>query len=245
MMGAKAFLIGAAGLLMPAAALGSTVSTADFAFGEMAELTGQARAEAMAAGYATSIRYFSDAVAGRGSADGRNIATNALGATDGAFFEIGLGSAVELGFGRPFGDPLSVVEVTFGPSHTVGTRWPESIEIYARRAGETVYAHVGALTNQQAHDGVEIGLSGSYDFLLLVDSSGGGRRDRGLRRRLGARGARADAAAGGGLVPHRRGRRARGDPATGPPGLTGLTGLAMRGVTAKAAFARCRRYPGS
>lgn len=172
MMGAKAFLIGVAGLLMPAAALGSTVSTADFAFGEMAELTGQARAEAMAAGYATSIRYFSDAVAGRGSADGRNIATNALGETDGAFFEIGLGSAVELGFGRPFGDPLSVVEVTFGPGHTVGTRWPEAIEIYARRAGETVYAHVGALTNQQAHDGVEIGLSGSYDFLLLVDSSG-------------------------------------------------------------------------
>ena len=63
-------------------------------------------------GYATTVTY--DETLPRSSANGRNNALNALGATDGAFFELLVGEVVDFTFGAQFSSPGSVVEVTFG-----------------------------------------------------------------------------------------------------------------------------------
>jgi hypothetical protein len=70
---------------------------------------------ASAAIFATGITYNADNVtAGRGTTDDRANGNNALGATNGTFFEIGLNGDVDFTFGTVFTGPGAVVEVTFG-----------------------------------------------------------------------------------------------------------------------------------
>lgn len=66
-------------------------------------------------GYATEITYDNDnAAMQRGTADGRDNGANALGATDGTFFELGnVGSAI-FTFGMDFVSPGFTAEITYG-----------------------------------------------------------------------------------------------------------------------------------
>ncbi|MDO5630287.1 MAG: VPLPA-CTERM sorting domain-containing protein [Paracoccus sp. (in: a-proteobacteria)] len=66
-------------------------------------------------GYATTVTYNNDnQAAGRSTANDRANASNALGATDGNFFEIGYFDEVIFTFGTQFQSPATVTEVTFG-----------------------------------------------------------------------------------------------------------------------------------
>ena len=67
------------------------------------------------AGFVSSVTYEADnVVAGRGTANDRDDATNAFGAADGAFFEIGLNGYVDFHFDPSFISPGGVIEITFG-----------------------------------------------------------------------------------------------------------------------------------
>lgn len=115
-------------------------------------------------GYATQITY--DDAAARGTADGRDNAANALGATDGSFFEIGFGSYIELTFGKLFDTSVSVFEVTF--DDVAG--WPESADLFVGIGG--VFTKVAEISNLDAVSGVVISLgAGLFDTIKLVDTT--------------------------------------------------------------------------
>lgn len=118
-------------------------------------------------GFATSITYESDnAVAGRGTGNGRFRPQNALGAADGAFFEIGLGSSVDLTFGTLFDTSATIIEVTFNnPSAQI-----ELVSVFGGRNG--VFSFLGTVSNVDAQ-GVGATLifptADIFDTLRLVD----------------------------------------------------------------------------
>lgn len=60
--------------------------------------------------YATTV-LFAD---GTGQPADRDDPNDALGAPDGAFYEIGENGRLDLGFGQPFTGPSSTIEITFG-----------------------------------------------------------------------------------------------------------------------------------
>ncbi|MDO5614120.1 MAG: VPLPA-CTERM sorting domain-containing protein [Paracoccus sp. (in: a-proteobacteria)] len=78
-------------------------------------------------GYATTVTYNDDnQAAGRSTANGRANGLNALGATDGQFFEIGNFDEVIFTFGTSFKSPSTVAEVTF--NNRAG--WVEQALVY-------------------------------------------------------------------------------------------------------------------
>ena len=120
-------------------------------------------------GYATSITYDTDAL--RGTENDRDNPFNALGATDDAFFEIGLGSTVELTFGTRFTSPGNVVEVTFGdPSNFIETAL--FFVGLAGDAGSFVAINQNPIVNQSAQNGVAFTFAGGpFDTLRITDTS--------------------------------------------------------------------------
>lgn len=91
-------------------------------------------------GYATQVTYNNDnAVAGRGTADGRDNGENALGAADGKFFEIGNNDEVIFTFGTLFTSPGSVTEVTFGGRTTT---WVEQVMVYVGNLSSNTWVAV-------------------------------------------------------------------------------------------------------
>ncbi|MEM1077519.1 MAG: VPLPA-CTERM sorting domain-containing protein [Pseudomonadota bacterium] len=122
-------------------------------------------------GFATTITY--DDAAARGTVNNRDNPLNALGATDGNFFEIGLGSTVEFQFGTLFQGSGTVVEVTFGNP----ANHPESVEIFAGIAGdESSFVAVDQVsvsnTNAQGPAGVSFTFAGGpYDTLRFTDTT--------------------------------------------------------------------------
>lgn len=90
-----------------------------------AAVTSQAGPGGFDDGWATQIDYSATAL--RGTDDDRDNPLNALGETDGEFFEIGWGSSVILTFGTLFGGSGFVTEVTFGDP----TDWVEGVAIFA------------------------------------------------------------------------------------------------------------------
>lgn len=115
-------------------------------------------------GWATTITY--DDAAARGTANDRANPLNALGAADGSFFEIGLGSAVDMTFGTLFEASATVYEITFGnPSN-----WAESVSLYVGNAGS--FTFVETISNAAAVGGATSVLpSGTFDTIRLVDTS--------------------------------------------------------------------------
>ncbi len=120
-------------------------------------------------GYATSITYENNnTTANRGTVDNRANALNALGMPNGNFFEIGLGSSVILGFGKPFVSPVTVVEVTFGKVD----KWLETASLEGRKSDGT-FALIGTITNlaAQTPGAVLTFLGGPFDALRITDTS--------------------------------------------------------------------------
>ncbi len=119
-------------------------------------------------GWATTITYEVDnAVARRGTANDRDNPLNALGSSDGSFFELGFGSSADFTFGTRFDTSVSVFEVTFG---TV-SNWPESLQVFAGDGG--TFQLVGVLTNSAAQGGGALSLAGlgTFDTIRLIDTS--------------------------------------------------------------------------
>lgn len=114
-------------------------------------------------GYATTITYDTDAL--RGKKDGRDNASNALGAQNGKFFEIGFGSSVDLTFGKKFNGKGTVFEVTFGNA----SNFPEFVDIFAGSGGN--FSFVGNLANYSDGKFDLSGLNGPFDTLRLTDAS--------------------------------------------------------------------------
>ncbi len=120
-------------------------------------------------GWATQITYDDDPSL-RGSSNDRDNPLNALGATDGKFFSIGLNSEVVLTFGTDFDTSTTVWEVTFGNVST----YPEEVEVYAGLVGGG-FEFVGTILNNVAQGGATLALTGltgtRFDRLKLVDIS--------------------------------------------------------------------------
>ncbi len=146
-----------------------TTAAACFAFSSAAHATTMTAGDASAfdKGFATWIEYDSDAA--RGTRDNRNVASNALGAPDGKFFEIGFGSTAIFQFGSLFTSPGSLVEVTFGSAD----KWPESVDVFVGTYSSGVFNLVGNFTNDGAQaSGKQFAFAGGpFDAVKLVDTS--------------------------------------------------------------------------
>ena len=119
-------------------------------------------------GWATTITYEADnTIARRGTANNRDNPLNALGSSDGSFFELGFGSSADFTFGTRFDTSVSVFEITFGSV----PGWPESVEVLAGDGG--TFTLVGVLTNSAAQGGGALSLAGlgTFDTIRLVDGS--------------------------------------------------------------------------
>lgn len=114
-------------------------------------------------GFATSITF--DEAARRGTSNDRDNALNALGATDGEFFEIGLRSTVDLTFGTLFTGSGSIVEVTFGRSPSSAL---ETAEVRAGLNG--TFTLIGTISNALETSTVTFG-AGVFDTLRLTDTT--------------------------------------------------------------------------
>ena len=115
-------------------------------------------------GWATAITY--DDAAARGTSNDRANPLNALGATDGKFFEIGRLSSIDLTFGSLFAGTAAVVEVTFG--NRAG--FVEFAEIFVGRDG--VFTKVADISNAMQTTVVSLG-TGTFDTLRIVDATPG------------------------------------------------------------------------
>lgn len=98
----------------------------------------------------------------------RYIASNALGATDGKFYSLGLGGTATLEFGRSFGgtSEIRITEVTFGSLPHIAT-YGEAVDVFALNGGAESF--VGRLTNFAAYTGVVLTYTGPFDALRFVD----------------------------------------------------------------------------
>jgi len=153
----KCFVVAAALMTAPVAAQAATVTAGPGGFDNF---------------FATAITYEDDnAIANRGTTLNRDNPLNALGAGSmGAgglptFFEIGRGSSVELTFGRAFGGPASVIEVT-GGSRASGVR--ETAEVFVGFAG--TFTSVGTINNISETSVLSFG-AGPFDTLLIQDTT--------------------------------------------------------------------------
>lgn len=127
-------------------------------------------------GYATTITYEDDdAIAKRGTSFQRNDPLNALGAPDGnnpgnsalngGFFEIGLGSSVDLTFGTLFSTSTTLFEITFGNA----SNFPEAVQLAVGLGGSFIDVG-GPISNAAAAGGVVVGIgSGTFDTVRLTD----------------------------------------------------------------------------
>ena len=120
-------------------------------------------------GYATSVTYNNDDVAaGRGTSGGRNVATNALGASNGTFFEIGYFDEVVFTFGTAFVSPGSTTEVTFGSR----AGYPEFANVYVGSSSDPlswVLVNEAPISNATATTSFTFS-GGPFDALKFVHS---------------------------------------------------------------------------
>ncbi len=117
-------------------------------------------------GFATAISFEDDnAIANRGTADGRDNPLNALGSPDGDFFEIGLGSVIELTFGTLFDTDLSVFEITFGDRGA----FPETADVEIGRNG--IFQALGSIDNSSLESAIAITAMGAFDTVRITDTT--------------------------------------------------------------------------
>lgn len=113
-------------------------------------------------GFATGITY--DDAAARGTSNNRGNPLNALGATNGTFFEIGLGSSATFTFGGPFTGDASIVEVTFGSR----SNFLETADVFVDAGAGNVF--VGSIDNSSATSTVSFG-GGPFNTLTILDTT--------------------------------------------------------------------------
>ena len=122
------------------------------------------------AGWATKI-YYEDP-ASRGTANDRDNPLNALGATDGDFFEIGYATEVILTFGTLFSGSGAITEVTFGDA----AAWPETVAIFVGMLGGSDWNPVDptVISNADAQgpDGFTFTFDGVFDAVRIADLTG-------------------------------------------------------------------------
>lgn len=121
-------------------------------------------------GWASWIEYDKDA--DRGTSNDRDNPLNALGETDGKFFEIGFGSKVDLRFGTLFTSPGTLVEVTFGNA----TNWPEEVAVLVGNYGDDssfVPVDGSPFDNEDAQNpGLQFTFAGGpFDTIRMMDQS--------------------------------------------------------------------------
>ena len=131
----------------------------------------------LASGASASVINASDVIAAdlgtvrRANADAdRYVSTNALGAADGAFYALGLGGEITLGFGKTFSGTtdIRVTEVTYGSLGHIGN-YGEAVDVFAVSGG--VSSLIGRLTNLEAYNGRALSYTGMFDSLRFVDTT--------------------------------------------------------------------------
>lgn len=119
--------------------------------------------------FAKTVTYNNDIVAaGRGTADDRDNALNALGANDGKFFEIGLYDTVDFTFGTLFQGPGAVVEVTFGNRDN----WPEFAIVEVGYQGVFAAIDNNPISNQTAGSIALLFGAGPFDTIRVRSAAG-------------------------------------------------------------------------
>lgn len=120
-------------------------------------------------GYAKSVTYNDDAVAAqRGTTNDRANGANALGATDGAFFEIGLNDIVDFAFGALFQGPGAVVEITFGSLPS----FPEFAIVEVGYLGVFTEIDNSPISNQTPGAIALVFAGGPFDTLRIRNANG-------------------------------------------------------------------------
>jgi hypothetical protein len=119
--------------------------------------------------FAKTVTYNNDVVvAGRGTENGRDSGLNALGASDGDFFEIGLFDTVEFTFGTLFSGPGAVVEVTFGRLQG----WPEFANFEVGYQGVFTLIDNNPISNQTPGAITLLFGSGPFDTIRVTNAAG-------------------------------------------------------------------------
>ncbi len=111
--------------------------------------------------FATNVAIVTDGP--RGTSFDRDDSTNALGSSQGDFFELGYGATVDFTFGGLFTGPGEIIETTFGNR----SGFLETFNIFVGRNG--VFTLLSSATNAAAS--IALNFNGSFDTLRLVDTS--------------------------------------------------------------------------
>lgn len=120
-------------------------------------------------GYAKTVTYNDDNVAAqRGTTDNRDVGSNALGATDGTFFEIGLNDTVDFTFGSLFEGPGAVVEVTFGNRPD----FPEYADFFVGFEGTFTPISNNPISNATGDSITLLFAGGPFDTLRVRNAAG-------------------------------------------------------------------------
>lgn len=108
------------------------------------------------------------------TAPDRSDTANALGATDGAFYSLGIGGEITLDFGRTVGGKGVITEVTYNP-----TGYLEYANLFTSTDGVTFTA-LSTAFNGLAIAGEELFAANSFRYLKLVDASPAGKKRDGF-----------------------------------------------------------------
>lgn len=106
---------------------------------------------------------------GTAVAPSRSVTDNALGATDGLFYSLGLGGSLTLDFGRLVGGTGTITEVTYN-----ATGYLEYAQLFTSLDGVT-YTALTTSFNGLAVAGEEITADAPFRYLKLVDASPAGK----------------------------------------------------------------------
>lgn len=126
-------------------------------------VAGSAMAAQAVTVFATEATIVEDGPRGPGA---RADIENALGPTDGAFFELGFGATVDFTFGVDFFSSATVTEVSFGNPAALG----EAATVFVGTGG--VFTEIGTVSAVDAQaPGQTIAVPGTFDTLRLTDIS--------------------------------------------------------------------------
>ena len=97
----------------------------------------------------------------------RYVQANALGSEDEAFYSLGLGGEITLGFGQTFSGSHTIT--AYEVDYDVNPNYGESIDVFALIGGTATF--VGSLVNFEAQTGAGLTYTGTFDSLRFVDTT--------------------------------------------------------------------------
>ena len=100
---------------------------------------------------------------------GRDNPLNALGASDGLFYELGRDGSITLGFGQNFTGPTSIAEITFGNPASWGE---EAADVFVGNTITLDYDYIGRASNLSPGGVSTIAFNGVYDYMTIIDVTG-------------------------------------------------------------------------